>query len=202
MPACRRAVSTLNNDRQTLYGEFNKLSEHIAKGERDDHSKEQLVTLGMSVDIGGARVDLWYLWVVSIFKLQTINIYCIHGDVNSHSCWWFVNMKRFNLITSTCPPGGPWSLRSLWSYQPSRALVALYFYNINQNSMFMKKSTERSIFATISHLQFDNVETHSRITSLAGAQRLHRPKPRSGDGLKSGHQNQCRSSAALIQWPY
>ena len=58
MPVCCRAVATLNNDLQTLDAEFNKLGEHVAKGERDDHSKEQLVTLGMNVDMGGPRVDI------------------------------------------------------------------------------------------------------------------------------------------------
>lgn len=40
--ACPRAVETLNNDLKVLDSEYNKLSEHLAKGERDDHSKEQL----------------------------------------------------------------------------------------------------------------------------------------------------------------
>jgi ribosomal protein S15P/S13E len=32
----------LNADLNTLDGEFNKLSEHVAKGERDDHSPASL----------------------------------------------------------------------------------------------------------------------------------------------------------------
>ncbi|CAL1155174.1 unnamed protein product [Cladocopium goreaui] len=35
-----KAVETLNNDLKVLDSEYNKLSEHMAKGERDDHSKE------------------------------------------------------------------------------------------------------------------------------------------------------------------
>lgn len=37
-----RACVALNADLNTLDGEFNKLSEHVAKGERDDHSPASL----------------------------------------------------------------------------------------------------------------------------------------------------------------
>eukprot|EP00435_Cladocopium_sp_Y103_P016539 s1191_g4.t1 len=47
-----RAVETLNNDLKVLDTQYNVLSEHLAKGERDDHSKEQLC---LHFDVGAPK---------------------------------------------------------------------------------------------------------------------------------------------------
>ena len=60
-----RAVETLNNDLKVLDTEYNQLSDHLAKGERDDHSKEQLC-LHFDVDVDVSALlhlnIIWWYW--------------------------------------------------------------------------------------------------------------------------------------------
>jgi ribosomal protein S15P/S13E len=44
-----RAVGQLNGDLNTLDAEYNKLSDHVAKGERDQHSQESLNSMGVAM---------------------------------------------------------------------------------------------------------------------------------------------------------
>ncbi|CAL1156955.1 unnamed protein product [Cladocopium goreaui] len=50
-----KAVAALNNDLATLDNEFNKLSEHVASGERDDHHKECTKIAQMEAKIRTAK---------------------------------------------------------------------------------------------------------------------------------------------------
>lgn len=110
--ACPRAVETLNNDLKVLDSEYNKLSEHMAKGERDDHSKEQLcLHIVFYVDVSALLTLKCCLMFMIVFFFQSINrniyhrrqyISCIYRQ---YPRWSAESEKILKLSTFTCLAG-------------------------------------------------------------------------------------------------
>ena len=53
-----RAVITLNADLSTLDGEYNKLSVHVAEGERENHSKKWLTSKNTPPQLVGTQSSM------------------------------------------------------------------------------------------------------------------------------------------------
>ena len=104
---------TLKDDLKVLDSEYNKLSEQLAKGERDDHSKEQLcLHIVFYVDVSAfltLKYCLMFMTDRKTFQSINRNIYhrreyisCIYSQ---YPRWSAESEKILKLSTFTCLAG-------------------------------------------------------------------------------------------------